>query len=162
VVETLLLFPKLQPCRHPVLFTPVVATVQPQEEAVQFAVVPNPETREVTKVLLVPLPALVVAVGGNVAVGVKVLNGEEVNDSWYEFKYVPKDSLATVNECGLLEVVTKMLEEAFCECVTTGIPAVEVVDVAPQSKITSSETDPAEGILNGLSFWLKCPRSTEV
>jgi hypothetical protein len=82
VVDTLL----CQPCRHPVLFAPVVARVQPPEEAVQFASVPKPDPREVSKVLLVPSPALVVAIDVTVAVAVKMLNGEEVNGSWYELE----------------------------------------------------------------------------
>jgi hypothetical protein len=86
VVETLLLLPELQPCRHPVLFAPVGAVIQPAEEAVQLAAVPNPETEEVTKVLLVPSPtpapvvAMTAAVDVSVAVTVEVLNGETVED----------------------------------------------------------------------------------
>jgi hypothetical protein len=75
---------------------------------------------------------------------------------------VAKTSLAVVDEYGLLEVVTEELESLVCECVTSGRLPVEVVDDAPQSNTTSTETDPDEGRLNGLPFWSTCSPVTQI
>lgn len=163
MVETLLLLPELQPCRHPVVFVPMAAVVQPEDEEVQFVTKLTPESEEVTEVLALPpstpaLSTVFTAVEVTVAIRVEVMRGEAVGKSEFEIKDVvaAKVPLMVVDAYGPFEVVTELPEQLLVGAFATGSLPEEDVDDAPQSTTMSTETDPEEGRLNGLSFLLAC------